>query len=319
MKPCMFFGVVILMGCSELAATTPKTSHSERTDTARCVTPDGSEVHLSGGTFLMGSSKHYEEEGPVREVTVAPFSIDRFDVTNAQFAKFVAETGYVTDAERKPDPSDYPDIPPEDLTAGAAVFVPPRVVPEQDPQWWQFVEGADWRHPYGPKSSIVGRDHEPVVQVSYRDALAYAKWTGRALPTEAQYEYAARGGLSGKTYAWGDALTPGGRWMANAWQGAFPNENSAEDGYRSLAPVGCFPPNGYDLYDMVGNVWKWTSTRYEADTVASTPASRIRRIIKGGSFMCSSNYCRRFRPSARQVQESGFSSVHLGFRTVSKP
>jgi formylglycine-generating enzyme len=264
----------------------------------------------------MGSQEFYEEEGPVRRATVSTFWMDRFDVTNAQFAQFVAATRYVTDAERKPNPKDYPDIPPEKLRAGGAVFAPGGKPPEHDMEWWQFVSGADWRHPQGPDSNIVGRENDPVVQVSYNDALAYARWAGRELPTEEQYEYAARGGLDGKNFAWGNELTPGGKWMANVWQGKFPSQNKAEDGYQSVAPVGCFPPNGYDLYDMVGNVWKWTSSLHSPEKNSAMPASRMERIIKGGSFMCSSTYCQRFRPAARQAQESGFSSVHLGFRTV---
>lgn len=284
-----------------------------------CINPDRSEAHIRGGTFLMGSQEHEHEEGPVHRVTVAGFSIDRFDVTNAEFAKFVAATGYVTDAERKPSPKDYPEVPADKLVAGGAVFEPRAggAPLENDMQWWGFVAGANWRHPQGPNSTIEGSDNEPVVQVSYNDALAYAKWLGRELPTEEQYEYAARGGLQGKTYAWGDELTPHGRWMANTWQGEFPSQNTVEDGYHGLAPVGCFPPNGYGLHDMVGNVWKWTASPYSPGQAAAAPASRVQRVIKGGSFMCSSSYCQRFRPAARQPQESGFSSVHLGFRTVS--
>jgi len=286
----------------------------------RCELPDRSEIRIPAGTFLMGSAR-YHDEGPVHSVMVAAFWMDRFDVTNAQFAKFVAATGYVTDAERRPDPKDYPEIPAERLEAGGAVFVAPADgrAPEDDVRWWQFVSHANWRHPYGPTSSIVGHENDPVVQVSYRDALAFARWTGRELPTEEQYEYAARGGLNGKTYAWGDQLTPGGRWMANVWQGDFPNQNTTEDGYNGVASVGCFPPNGYGLYDMIGNVWKWTSSPYSHATASSAqPASRVVRTIKGGSFLCSRNYCRRFRPAARQPEESGFSSMHLGFRTVSR-
>lgn len=283
-----------------------------------CQTPDRSEVRIAGGTFAMGSSKFHAEEGPVRSVSVASFWIDRFDVTNTQFAKFVSATDYVTDAEQKPDPKDYPDIPANKLQAGGAVFTPRSEGAEGGLQWWQFVPHADWRHPYGPASSIAGHENDPVVQVSYRDAQAYARWAGRELPTEEEYEYAARGGLDGKTYVWGDQLTPGGRWMANVWQGHFPDQNTAADGFSGIAPVGCFPANGYGLYDMVGNVWKWTSSLYSrlSDT-AGTPPARVVRTIKGGSFLCALNYCRRFRPAARQPQESGFSSMHLGFRTVS--
>jgi sulfatase modifying factor 1 len=276
----------------------------------------------------MGSEAYYEEEGPVRVMTVAAFSIDRFAVTNAEFARFVAATHYVTDAERKPDPADYPEIPPDKLVAGGAVFTSPTGVrTTEDPmQWWAFVAGADWRHPEGPDSSIAGRDNDPVVQVSYNDALAYAHWAGRELPTEAQFEYAARGGLDGKTYSWGDELAPAGQYQANTWQGEFPNRNLGQDGFIGRAPVGCFPANGYGLYDMIGNVWEWTSSLYATEAAgdmaipgatAKTPASRVTRTIKGGSFLCAPNYCRRYRPAARQAQETSFSALHLGFRTVS--
>jgi len=296
---------------------------------ASCRAPDRSELHIAGGTFQMGSAEYYAEEGPVHAETVAPFWIDRYDVTNAEFARFVAATHYVTDAEKRPNPADYPEIDKDKLTAGGAVFISPKggVRTMEDPmQWWGFVPGADWRHPDGPDSTIVGHDNDPVVQVSYNDALAYAKWAGRELPTEAQYEFAARGGLDGKTYAWGDELTPGGVQQANVWQGTFPTANVVADGFSSRAPVGCFPANGYGLYDMIGNVWKWTSSLYTAADakdempempMSRTPASRVLRTIKGGSFLCAPNYCRRYRPAARQSQETGFSAAHLGFRTVS--
>ncbi|HLG87120.1 MAG TPA: formylglycine-generating enzyme family protein [Alphaproteobacteria bacterium] len=282
-----------------------------------CKKPDGSEVHVPGGTFQMGSTEYYQEEGPVHSATVGGFSIDRFAVTNAQFAKFVKATGYVTDAEKAPKPEDYPEVPKNQLVAGGAVFTPPDGVRHaEDPMtWWSFVPGADWRHPSGPKSGIKGKDDYPVVQVSYNDAVAYAHWAGRELPTEAQLEYAARGGLDGKTYAWGDELNPDGKYMANTWQGEFPGQNLGSDGFPGIAPVGCFPPNGYGLYDMIGNVWEWSSTPYDPKA-APTPPSRLLRTIKGGSFLCAPNYCHRYRPAARQPQESGFSSMHLGFRTV---
>jgi formylglycine-generating enzyme required for sulfatase activity len=283
-----------------------------------CRQPDREQVRIPGGSFQMGSADYYEEEGPVHAETVAAFWIDRTDVTNAEFARFVAATGYVTDAERRPDPADYPEIPADRLVAGGAAFVPPTGVRGmEDPmQWWAFVAGAEWRHPDGPGSSIEGHANDPVVQVSYRDALAYARWAGRDLPTEAQYEYAARGGLDGKTYGWGDELTPDGKFQANTWQGVFPVRNEVLDGFAGRAPVGCFPANGYGLYDMTGNVWKWTASLYDPGQKADTPQSRILHAIKGGSFLCAPNYCRRYRPAARQPQEAGFSAAHLGFRTV---
>jgi formylglycine-generating enzyme required for sulfatase activity len=295
---------------------------------AACRVPDRAQVFVPGGTFQMGSTEYYAEEGPVRRATVAGFWMDRTDVTNAEFAKFVAATGYVTDADRKPDPKDYPDIPADKLQAGGAIFTSPTGVRTlEDPNaWWAFAPGADWRHPDGPGSTIVGHDNDPVVQVSYNDALAYANWAGRELPTEEQYEYAARGGLDGKTYAWGDEFEPGGKYQANTWQGTFPNRNEGADGYIGRAPVGCFPANGYGLYDMTGNVWKWTSTLYGSPKDgempmagmpgATPPAARVLRTIKGGSFLCAPNYCRRYRPAAREAQETSFSAAHLGFRTV---
>ncbi len=320
--------IVLLAGLfvSVIASAAIGTRQAARS--AACRVPDHSEVHIAGGTFQMGSAEYYEEEGPVHSATVPPFWIDRYDVTNADFAKFVAATHYVTDAEKKPDAADYPEIPKDKLVAGGAVFTSPKGVRTmEDPmQWWSFISGADWRHPDGPDSTIKGRDNDPVVQVSYNDALAYAKWKGRDLPTEQQYEFAARGGLDGKTYAWGDELTPGGKFQANVWQGTFPTANTVADGFSGRAPVGCFPANGYGLYDMIGNVWKWTSSLYDTKAKSEmsempmgrmgTPASRVMRAIKGGSFLCAPNYCRRYRPAARQSQETSFSAAHLGFRTV---
>jgi len=317
-------GLALAAGAMTAFGVVQQTPHS-----AACRPPDHSEVHIPGGAFQMGSTEYYEEEGPVHSATVAPFWIDRYDVTNVDFARFVAATHYVTDAEEKPDPADYPEIDKDKLVAGGAVFISPRggVRTVEDPmQWWSFVGGADWRHPDGPDSSIIGHDNDPVVQVSYNDALAYAKWKGRELPTEAQYEFAARGGLDGKTYGWGDELTPGGVYQANVWQGTFPIANTGADGFSGRAPVGCFPATGYGLYDTIGNVWKWTSSLYATTgaedempdvPMSKTPTSRVLRTIKGGSFLCAPNYCRRYRPAARQSQETGFSAAHLGFRTVS--
>ena len=221
-------------------------------------------IWIPGGAFRMGSNRHYVEEAPAHQVIVDGFWMDAAPVTNRQFAAFVEATGHVTMAERKPDPRDYPGALPHMLRAGSLVFNPtPRPVSLEDwSQWWSFKFGADWRHPLGPSSSIRGLDDHPVVHVAYPDALAYARWAGKSLPTEAQWEYAARGGLEGAEFAWGDELTPGGRHMANIWQGAFPFENTAEDGYERTSPVASYPPNGYGLFDMIGNVWEWTCDWY---------------------------------------------------------
>jgi formylglycine-generating enzyme required for sulfatase activity len=298
-------------------------------------------IRIPGGTFRMGSDNHYPEEAPVHRVTVDAFSIDRTPVTNAEFAAFVHATGHTTFAEIPPDPKDYPGALPHMLYAGSLVFSPPgRPVDLRDwSQWWAFLKGADWRHPYGPQSSIEGLDDHPVVHVAFADALAYASWAGKDLPTEAEWELAARGGLDGAEYAWGDEMTPGGTHMANTWQGAFPNENLNRDGYERTSPVTTFPPNGYGVYDMIGNVWEWTSdwysTKHEADaskpcciptnprggpeTASYNPRESIkipRKVIKGGSHLCAPNYCRRYRPAARHAEPIDTSTSHLGFRCV---
>ncbi|MDJ0637602.1 MAG: formylglycine-generating enzyme family protein [Paracoccaceae bacterium] len=276
-----------------------------------CVQPLG-DVAIEGGTFDMGDTGFYAEEGPIVRLSVEPFRIDAHEITNRQFAKFVAATGYVTSAERMVE-TGWP-------ANGSAVF---------DAMQWQFVEGANWRHPEGPHSSIEGRDNDPVVQVSLEDAQAYADWRGRALPTEAEWEYAARGGLDGKPFAWGDVFTPGGVYMANTWQGMFPENDAAEDGHMGRAQVGCFPANGYGLYDMIGNVWEWTEDPYYPDKrfeppegVDSTGFDPVQpdipvAVIKGGSFLCSPDFCGRYRPAARHAQDTGLGTNHIGFRTVS--
>lgn len=299
---------------------------------------------IQGGTFRMGSDKHYPEEAPVHRVTVDGFWIDRTPVTNQDFRRFVDATGHVTVAERKPDPKDYPSALPEMLKAGSLVFSPPDypVSLSDWSQWWAFTFGATWRRPYGPKSSIKGLDDHPVVHVAYEDAAAYAAWAGKDLPTEAEWEFAARGGLDRAEYAWGDEFTPGGRHMANIWQGAFPFQNKREDGYERTSPVTAFPPNAYGLHDMIGNVWEWTSDWYapkhpndapkaccipenprggrEADSYdPRQPQVRIpRKVLKGGSHLCAPNYCRRYRPAARHAQPVDTSSSHIGFRCVSR-
>jgi formylglycine-generating enzyme required for sulfatase activity len=291
----------------------------------------------------MGSDRHYVEEAPVHRATVEAFWIDRTPVTNREFREFVTATGHVTFAEIAPDPKDYPGALPNMLKAGSLVFNPLKH-PVDDlrdwSQWWTFKFGADWRRPYGPRSSLSGLNEHPVVHVAYSDALAYAKWAGKDLPTEAEWEFAARGGLDGAEFAWGDEFTPDGKQMANTWQGAFPHENLKLDRYERTSPATAFPPNGYGVYDMIGNVWEWTSDwyspRHEADTDKACcipinprggledgsydpcqPEIKIpRKVLKGGSHLCAPNYCRRYRPAARHAEPVDTSTSHVGFRCV---
>jgi formylglycine-generating enzyme len=297
-------------------------------------------VWVPGDTFLMGSDKHYPEEAPSHSATVEGFWIDKYAVTNEQFARFVESTGHVTVAELPPNAEDYPGAKPELLQPASVVFDKPaqRVDLRNLYNWWTYVPGADWRHPEGPQSSIKDRMQHPVVHIAYQDAEAYAKWASKDLPTEAEWEFAARGGLKGASYAWGEDLAPGGVQMANVWQGEFPWENLLTDGYEGTAPVGQFPANGYGLFDMIGNVWEWTTDWYAAAHRASaaccgsidlkggdressydpqTPEVRIpRKVIKGGSFLCAPNYCRRYRPAARMAQPVDTSTCHVGLRLI---
>lgn len=276
-------------------------------DTDATCAPESDRVQLTGGTFEMGDARHYREEGPVRPVTVGPFGMDRTEVTNARFAEFVEQTGYVTDAERVPDLSLYPNVAPELVVSGSAVFVSPAQSGTR--QWWHLVEGANWRHPEGPGSDIEHRMDHPVVHISFRDALAFADWAGGDLPSEAEWEFAARSGLTRATYEWGETPPRDGPARANTWQGFFPMQNSETDGHKGTAPVGCYEANAFGLYDMTGNVWEWTSSQYD-------PRDENSGVIKGGSFLCAENFCRRYRPAARQPQERDFSSSHIGFRLV---
>jgi formylglycine-generating enzyme required for sulfatase activity len=298
-------------------------------------------VFVPGGTFRMGSDKHYREERPVHRVAVDSFWIDSVPVTNRQFQQFVEATGYTTCAERPPDPAVYPEALPHLLSAGSLVFVqPPGPVDLRDClKWWEYRPGADWRHPYGPPSSIEGLEDHPVTHVTYEDAEAFANWCGKALPTEAEWEFAARGGLEGAPYAWGDEFLPDQRYMANTWQGEFPWQNLTSDGFAWTSPVGAFPPNGYGLFDLIGNVWEWTSDWYspkhEPDAAKACcvprnprggckeqsydpnqPKGFPRRVVKGGSYLCAPNYCRRYRPAARMPEAIDTSACHLGFRCV---
>jgi len=294
-------------------------------------------VMPSEGVCTMATMNALNDAQPVHRVYVDGFWMDTNDVTNAKFEQFVKATGYVTVAERTPTKEEFPDAPPENLVAGSTVFTPTtNAVPLDDYfQWWRYVKGANWRHPEGPRSSIQGRGNYPVVQIAYEDAAAYAKWAGKRLPTEAEWEFAARGGLSGKTYAWGNELKPGGKWMANIYTGHFPYEDTSEDGFAGIAPVGQFPPNGYGLFDMAGNVWQWCSDWYRPDYYAQLAADgvtrnppgpaasasdpndgRPQRAQRGGSFLCTDQYCTRYMMGTRGKGDVDTGSNHLGFRCV---
>ena len=281
---------------------------------------------IPAGSFLMGSEDFYPEERPVRRVELEGFWIDERPVTVAQFRRFVKATGYVTVAERPLDPADYPDADPDALVPGALVFRRAQgpVDLRDYRQWWAYVPGASWKRPEGVGSDTYARARHPVTQVAFEDAQAYAAWAGKALATEAEWEYAARGGLEGAAFAWGDEAFPEGRPMANTWQGEFPWQNLLVDGYEGTSPVGAFAPNGYGLFDMTGNVWEWTSDLFTAAGAASpccAPASGgdiLRRVIKGGSHLCAPSYCLRYRPAARQGEAVDTSTGHIGFRCVAR-
>jgi formylglycine-generating enzyme required for sulfatase activity len=290
-------------------------------------------VGIEGGTFRMGSNNHYPEERAAEEVTVSGFCLDRYEVTNAQFAQFVEETGYVTVAERPLSAEQFPSLSEEQRAPGSLVFdQPPPGQTVGELGWWQWMPGADWRHPEGPDSSIENQDDYPVVHIAFEDAVAYAEWAGKSLPTEAQWEFAARGGLKGATYTWGDRYSPK---LANTWQGRFPFRNTEKDGYFGTAPVGSYPPNGYGLYDLAGNVWEWTSDWYypghqgksqqvnpvanrKEDSFDPREPGLAKHVVKGGSYLCAPNYCSRYRPAARSAQSPDTGTSHIGFRLVKK-
>lgn len=308
-------------------------------------------VALAGGVFAMGSEAFYPEEAPVRQVRVDPFRIDQTPVTNREFARFVEATGHRTFAEIAPDPRDYPGMDAALAQPGSLVFEKTAgpVDLADFSQWWRFCIGADWRHPIGPASSLDGLEDHPVVHVTHGDALAYAQWAGKSLPTEAEWEFAARGGLEGREYGWAaryaDELAPGGEMLANYWQGLFPFANTRQDGWERTSPVRSYPPNGYGLYDMVGNVWEHTADWYAEPKLPAkkspsacctldnprggrkgesfdpaAPRTRTgRRVIKGGSHLCALNHCRRYRPAARFAQAVDSSTGHVGFRCVVRP
>ena len=294
---------------------------------------------VPAGTFWMGSNDHYREEAPAHEATVGEFWMDRYPVTNALYERFVAQTGYVTIAERALDAADYPGALHHLLVPGSVVFAPPPVGSDLRNHlvWWRYVPGASWRHPYGPESSVEGKEDHPVVHVAFDDAAAFAQWAGKELPTEAEWERAARGGLDRKPYAWGNDWAPKGREMANVWKGEFPHVNLRPNGELGTTAVGSFPANRYGLHDMIGNVWEWTSdwwtehrgvkgsccaSRPDSDARTasldpSQPAVRIpRKVLKGGSYLCAHNYCRRYRPAARIPQQVDTGTCHQGFRCI---
>jgi sulfatase modifying factor 1 len=291
-------------------------------------------VWIPGGRFTMGSNTGAPDERPAHVVELKGFWMDRTEVTNEEFQRFVKATGYVTLAERPPDPQQFPDAPPENLVAGAGVFTPnPDIESFENPlAWWRWQPGACWKHPEGPDSDLVGRQNHPVVHVCWDDAQAYAKWAGKRLPTEAEWEFAARGGLNDKPFVWGDqAPLPG---HANIWQGKFPQSNTAADGFRGTSPVGSFPPNGYALVDMAGNVWEWCSDWYRPDTYANSAIQNPRgpadshdpqepgmpkKVMRGGSFLCNDSYCGGYRPSARMKSSPDTGLAHTGFRCVKDP
>lgn len=319
-----------------------------RVDFSEARSPEGM-VWIPGGQFAMGCESEGESfctlEGskltgdaqPIHQVRVDGFWMDQTEVTNEQFEEFVEATAYRTVAERPLTVEEFPGVPLEDLAAGSAVFTPPRdLVPLTDAlQWWSFIPGANWRHPSGPDSDLKGKENYPVVHLAYEDAQAYAKWAGKRLPTEAEWEFAARGGLEQKFFAWGDEFKPGGQWMANTHQGQFPVQDLGLDGFSGIAPVGQFPPNAYGLYDMSGNVWEWCTDWYRADyyqQFADSPAinpqgpdspldpdepSALKRVHKGGSFLCSDSYCTRYMVGTRGKGEVRTGTNHLGFRCVS--
>lgn len=304
---------VLLSACGQGAVDEPADQSAAAAPAVRaCPAVENADVQIPGGEFTMGANPEKPEEGPAKLVSVAAFSIDRTEVTNEQFAAFVAATGYKTLAERDPDPALYPGVPPEMLKPSSVVFVGAPQTSLNDPSdWWRVVDGASWKHPEGPGSTIVGRERHPVVHVGYEDALAYAQWRGRDLPTEAEWEFASRAGQEGARFEWGNEERDTVEPRANTWEGMFPVVDEGKDGYAATtAPVGCYPPSAFGLHDMTGNVWEWTRDPF--------PGARGERIIKGGSFLCADNYCLRYRPSARQAGPPDTGSSHIGFRTVAR-
>lgn len=325
------------IGCKSAEKKHDKSTSANDTEFKNSITVDSIKnkmLWIPGGSFNMGSDEPaFADAAPVHAVTVSGFFMDEHEVTNAEFARFVIATNYVTIAERPLDAADFPNVPAENLVSGSAVFAPPvQNVSLNDPlQWWQYVAGASWHSPTGPGSSISGILNYPVVHVCYEDAVAYASWAAKRLPTEAEWEYAAQGGKGNQKYYWGSELKPGGRWVANIFQGTFPNKNSLEDGFEMAAPVKSFPPNSFGLYDMEGNVWEWCHDYYRPDYYKNSPKENPggpqdsydpdephaeKRVQRGGSFLCSDQYCIRYKAGSRGKGEVKSAANNLGFRCV---
>ena len=330
-----FFDLLLLVCCQQSAEE--QRSSVDNLTTKQSILKDiitPKMVHIPAGTFQMGTDDPaFPDAHPVHKVSVKGFWMDEHEVTNHEFETFVKATNYITVAERQLDPKDYPGVPAESLVPGSAVFFQTgQPVSLDDPlQWWKYVPGANWKHPLGPQSNITGKENFPVVHVCYEDAIAYCKWAGKRLPTEAEWEYAAQGNQPGLKYYWGNDLKPNGKWMANIYQGDFPSNDKGEDGFAGIAPVRSFVPNGYGLYDMEGNVWEWCNDFYRPDYYDKSPADNpagpddsydpderntVKRVQRGGSFLCSDQYCIRYRPGSRGKGEVTSGSNNLGFRCV---
>ena len=325
----LFLFISICFGCTQKAKESSKNETTVPIDTV----PEKM-VWIPPGAFDMGSADPaFADSQPIHKVSLTGFWMDEHEVTNAEFERFIKATNYQTVAEQPINPADFPGVPVENLVPGSGVFTPTaQPVSYENPlQWWAYVPGASWRNPKGTQSSITGKPNDPVVHISYTDAAAYAKWAGKRLPTEAEWEYAAQGGKGQQPYYWGKELKPDGKWMANIYQGNFPDANTKEDGFEDLAPVKSFPANGYGLYDMDGNVWEWCSDFYRPDYYGKSPAANpkgpedsfdpdepglIKRVQRGGSFLCSDQYCIRYKPGSRGKGEVNSASNNLGFRCV---
>lgn len=320
---------IAALGLASLAASCSRSTATNAPSAAEACAKDivGRRIDIPAGSAVLGAGARYAEEAPEVRVTLPAFSIDATEVTNSQFAAFVKATGYRTRAERGLAEDEFADLPPALRVPGSSVFFPPKPgEPANMTTWWKFVAGANWRHPQGPGSDIAGKGAYPVVHIAFEDAEAYAKWADRRLPTEDEWEYAARGGIDRATYEWGNAAPERGKPRANSWQGVFPYENKVSDGFAGLAPVGCFDANPFGLHDMTGNVWEWTRSAFvprrgdafDSSRSSAAPGEIDLKVAKGGSYLCAENYCARYRPAARHPQDAVLGTSHMGFRTVGK-